>query len=793
MSQVRYIGPYRPGVYIGFNGLYAEFGAALTVPVSELSGLLGRSDFEAADEEAEGYVPVAPRSYGNVLVRDDDVIVRNPGLAEIPLSGVSGVGQMEDGEWVIAHDSGLPDATFAKVWLGKFANRVYAAGSVIESTGALAGLNELVGTNDRVLLDPLTNVDLNASAKYGVVEFDGGLLIGDRRGGVLRRAVINESTGALASFTNPYAQVGGEDVLLQHKAWGKQLICTFGLTNADIGLEQNPGLFTVDASGTVLMVADFPGVGGAMGPGSYVSSTAQYGPECWCVVEGTLQVGATHPGGVTKAAEIWSVRQDGTKTLRLESETDRWSITTTPTGELLATRVSPTGVGEAGVMQIMVWDGGGFVPLSQTVPCSFVTTCFIFQLGNELVLNGPVAGFGSLCTWRHDTFRAFAPSAPSGGCQQLLEHDGTLYAAWNQPVRIYSKRLGLRRFYADLGDQQVSFGGATAAGAETAPAITATPSSLAFSAQVDSTTSAAKTVTIENTGNALLTVTPTIAGTHAGDYAVSGDTIVGPISPGGTATVDVTFTPTVSSGARAGILRLSTNAIGTPTDITLSGIASAPPPAGIAPLIDYNPGVMGYASGDPVPVAIDSSGNGHDTTVNEFATLPTYVTAGVSKPSLRFGAGSDSMSQGDISALLTGGVTVVMRFNFANVYPTYWRLLESPDGRIWSNGGFLANYLLDRPNDYENYQPDPAFTLSAGMHTVALRAGPDTYEMLVDGVSLGSNIIPDGGDGTGFFETLAGAHTIMGGFFEGDLERMLFYSGVLSTGQVADIRTALEA
>jgi hypothetical protein len=106
-----------------------------------------------------------------------------------------------------------------------------------------------------------------------------------------------------------------------------------------------------------------------------------------------------------------------------------------------------------------------------------------------------------------------------------------------------------------------------------APSAALMPTSLTFSGQMLTTTSAAQPVTLKNTGTGPLTIS-TIAA--SGDFA---ETSTGanacPINPatlaaGATCTISVTFAPT-AVGARSGTLTVTDNASGSPQTVALTG------------------------------------------------------------------------------------------------------------------------------------------------------------------------------------------------------------------------------
>jgi hypothetical protein len=117
-------------------------------------------------------------------------------------------------------------------------------------------------------------------------------------------------------------------------------------------------------------------------------------------------------------------------------------------------------------------------------------------------------------------------------------------------------------------------------GSASAPGVGLAPASLAFGNQVLNTTSAAKTVTLTNTGNAALTINSIAA---SGDFAAtSTGANACPISPAtlsatagsNTCVISVTFTPT-ALGARAGTLTVTDNAGGSPHTVGLTGTGTS--------------------------------------------------------------------------------------------------------------------------------------------------------------------------------------------------------------------------
>ena len=99
------------------------------------------------------------------------------------------------------------------------------------------------------------------------------------------------------------------------------------------------------------------------------------------------------------------------------------------------------------------------------------------------------------------------------------------------------------------------------------------PTSLTFSTQAIGTTSAAKTVTLKNTGSTSLTIAAVaIVGTNAADFPQTHN-CGSSLAAGATCSISVTFKPT-TSGTRAAALSISDNAPGSPEHVALGGVGT---------------------------------------------------------------------------------------------------------------------------------------------------------------------------------------------------------------------------
>jgi hypothetical protein len=109
--------------------------------------------------------------------------------------------------------------------------------------------------------------------------------------------------------------------------------------------------------------------------------------------------------------------------------------------------------------------------------------------------------------------------------------------------------------------------------------VTVAPASLAFANQLTGSTSASQGVTLTNTGNELLVINGiSVTGTDAGDFLQTnncGSPIGGnplALSVGDSCLVNVSFAPT-AGGSRAATLAFTNNAANSPQSVALSGTA----------------------------------------------------------------------------------------------------------------------------------------------------------------------------------------------------------------------------
>ena len=109
----------------------------------------------------------------------------------------------------------------------------------------------------------------------------------------------------------------------------------------------------------------------------------------------------------------------------------------------------------------------------------------------------------------------------------------------------------------------------------TSPAISLSPNPVTFGNQAVNTSSAARTVTLSNTGTAALTITGiSITGANANNFTQTNNCSAS-VNAGASCTINVIFRPT-ANGSRTASLRVADNATGSPHLVPLSGTGTSP-------------------------------------------------------------------------------------------------------------------------------------------------------------------------------------------------------------------------
>ena len=138
------------------------------------------------------------------------------------------------------------------------------------------------------------------------------------------------------------------------------------------------------------------------------------------------------------------------------------------------------------------------------------------------------------------------------------------------------------------------------------PIVSPSPLSLAFSPQLVSTSSAAKTVTLKNTSSVAVNINSI---TSTGNFAVLSNTCGSSLNANATCTVKVTFTPSIA-GALTGSLAISDSAPDSPQTVALSGTGNLP--------LSISPATLGFGT---VTVGQTSAAKTASLTNNQSSTL----------------------------------------------------------------------------------------------------------------------------------------------------------------------------
>jgi hypothetical protein len=139
------------------------------------------------------------------------------------------------------------------------------------------------------------------------------------------------------------------------------------------------------------------------------------------------------------------------------------------------------------------------------------------------------------------------------------------------------------------------------------PVAQVAPSNLTFGSQTVGVVSEAQSVTLNNTGDAALSLTSVaVTGTNASDF-VPTNTCATSLATGSHCTFSVTFTPS-ATGSRAASLTITDNATGSPQMVSLTG-------TGAAPVVSLSPSSLSFANQSlgtasmPQTVTLTNSGN----------------------------------------------------------------------------------------------------------------------------------------------------------------------------------------
>jgi len=406
-------------------------------------------------------------------------------------------------------------------------------------------------------------------------------------------ATTSSSTFGIVNGIEPYAN--GSDVLLVEidPLAGTQLYATYLGGSAD----ESPTGIALDSAGNVYITGstdsiDFPVTQGAfqnMLGGNTDAFVLKIGPGSAPSVSlspASLQYSA-QPVGTTSQPQTVLLRNMGSSPLSISSitingdfaQTDdcgssvpaagscTFSVTFTPTAA--GTRAGSILIQDdaAGSLHVINLSGNGSSPVVSLTPASLTfaiqplgtpsaaQTVTLANIGNSTltISNSQVTGDFS------QTNNCPAALAPGASCQTQVIFTPTASGTRNGTLTISDNAQGSPQTVTLIGTGS----------AASAPIVTLTPTNLVFPAQQVGTSSVAQTVTLANTGNAMLNLGNIQV---IGDFAQTNKCPLA-LASNSRCTFNIRFAPT-ASGGRSGTLTISDNAQGSPQVVNLAGVGA---------------------------------------------------------------------------------------------------------------------------------------------------------------------------------------------------------------------------
>jgi hypothetical protein len=194
------------------------------------------------------------------------------------------------------------------------------------------------------------------------------------------------------------------------------------------------------------------------------------------------------------------------------------------------------------------------------------------------------------------------------------------------------------------------------------PAVSLSTTSAIFGNQPLGTTSATQTVTLQNTGSAILNIQAVaLAGANGGDFAIgngSSCTNGASVNVNGSCTILIAFTPT-GSGTRNATVSITDNAADSPESIMLSGTTMSAPAVSVTPQSATFASQYVGTAGLPKSVTVMNNGNAAldiesvTTSPNDFGTLSACGNSLAPGSSCEIGVFFDPTTSGPRTGTLT--------------------------------------------------------------------------------------------------------------------------------------------
>ncbi len=322
---------------------------------------------------------------------------------------------------------------------------------------------------------------------------------------------------------------------------------TFVLTN---NTSSNITLTTFPPATSGGNAADFASAGTAVGGTGACSATLAAGASCGIGVTFTPST----TGAETAALTVAYTYNNGT---------------ITPGSATQTVALTGTGVAAAAVVSFNPTPTLNFTTPQAVGTTSTALPVVVTNTGNiNLTFTTAPSASGDFAVAGGTTCSTSAPVAPNGTCAINITFTPSAAGARSGTLTLTDSATGSPQTL-----------GLTGTGTTAAPVASVSPSPVPFGGQLVTTTSAAQTVTVKNTGNAALNITgaPSLSGTNSTDFVIASGTTCtsgASVPANGTCLIMVTFTPpAAASGSRSAVLSIPDNAAGSPQTVTLTGTA----------------------------------------------------------------------------------------------------------------------------------------------------------------------------------------------------------------------------
>ena len=447
--------------------------------------------------------------------------------------------------------------------------------------------------------------------------------------------------------------------------------CTINVTFSPTGAGSLNGTLTItDDSNGVTGSTQTVGLSGTgMGPVASLSSySVGFSPQLLGSSGAAQPVTVTNTGntsltifGIATSANFGETNNCGTSVAASDSCTVNVTFSPTATGALTGTlTITDNSNGATGNAQTVTLTGTGMAPLVTlsapglnfgSQPISTTSAAQAETVTNAGTANLMISAINIGGTNAGDFTKGVdactgATVTPNGTCTVSLTFT---------PSAVGSRSASMS--FTDNASNSPQT--ATLTGTGVGPLVGLSATGLSFASQILNTTSAAQVETVTNAGTANLTISSVImGGTNASDFAKSADTCTGAtVSPNGTCTVSVTFTPS-AAGSRSASLNFSDNATNSPQMVALSGTAI------LGPLLTVSPASLTFAAqyvgttGLPQNVTLQNTGDQNITISNVQASSSFGATNGCTSSlapqvSCTIGVFFDPTASGNINGTLT--------------------------------------------------------------------------------------------------------------------------------------------